>query len=224
MPPVEASIASWTSLGPARLSSNPSCPRKECAKTDRLVTRSFNASARAARTGNALAMTLAALRRTLDPADGDAIGLVEAALSAHSQLKRDVGDSMAAAVLRRRQVWLAQTPLPEAIRRELLNHFVAPGHVFHPESQAVSDRTEPSSRYNGSLSFHRFPKNPILRAQWIQKIRRTGFEVTNHTKRLFTLETFVQLEQLHREANTGWCVGAKRETGESRALLRPRRA
>ena len=39
-----------------------------------------------------------------------------------------------------------------------------------------------SSRYNGSLSFHRFPKNPILRAQWIQKIRRTGFEVTNHTK------------------------------------------
>ncbi|CAL8274789.1 unnamed protein product [Gadus morhua 'NCC'] len=81
MPPVEASIASWTSLGPARVSSNPSCPCKECAKKDRLVTRSFNASARAARTGNALASTLAALRRTLDPADGDAMGLVEAALS-----------------------------------------------------------------------------------------------------------------------------------------------
>ncbi|CAL8406948.1 unnamed protein product [Arctogadus glacialis] len=142
MPPVEASIASWTSLGPARVSSNPSCPRKECAKTDRLVTRSFNASARAARTGNALAMTLAALRRTLDPADGDAMGLVEAALSAHSQLTRDVGDSMAAAVLSRCQVWLAQTSLPEAIRTELLNLPVAPGHVFHPESQAVLDRTE----------------------------------------------------------------------------------
>ncbi|CAL8362208.1 unnamed protein product [Boreogadus saida] len=84
MLPVEVSIASWTFLGPARASSNPCCPRKECAKTDRLVTSSFNASARAARTGNALAMTLAALRRTLDPADGDAMGLVEAALSAHS--------------------------------------------------------------------------------------------------------------------------------------------
>ncbi|CAL8391684.1 unnamed protein product [Gadus morhua 'NCC'] len=108
MPPVEESIASWTSLGPARVSSNPSCPRKECAKTDRLVTRSFNASARAARTGNALAMTLAALRRTLDPADGDAMGLVEAALSAHSQLTRDVGDLMAAAVLCRRQSQLDQ--------------------------------------------------------------------------------------------------------------------
>ncbi|CAL8350747.1 unnamed protein product [Boreogadus saida] len=59
MPPVEASIASWTSLGPARVSSNLSCPCKECAKADRMVTRSFNASARAACTGNALAMTLA---------------------------------------------------------------------------------------------------------------------------------------------------------------------
>ena len=87
-------------------------------------------------------MTLAALRRTLDPADGDAMGLVEAALSAHSQLTRDVGDSMAAAVLCRRQVWLAQTSLPEAIRTELLNLPVAPGHAFHPESQAVFDRTE----------------------------------------------------------------------------------
>ena len=142
MPPVEALIASLTPLGPARVSSNPSCPRKECAKTDRLVTRSFNASARAARTGNALAMTLAALRRTLDPADGDAMGLVEAALSAHSQLTRDVGDSMAAAVLCRRQVWLAQTSLPEAIRTELLNLPVTPGHVFHPETQTVLDRTE----------------------------------------------------------------------------------
>ncbi|CAL8287194.1 unnamed protein product [Gadus morhua 'NCC'] len=142
MPPVEALIASLTPLGPARVSSNPSCPRKECAKTDRLVTRSFNASARAARTGNALAMTLAALRRTLDPADGDAMGLVEAALSAHAQLTRDVGDSMAAAVLCRRQVWLAQTSLPEAIRTELLNLPVTPGHVFHPETQTVLDRTE----------------------------------------------------------------------------------
>ncbi|CAL8361515.1 unnamed protein product [Arctogadus glacialis] len=87
-------------------------------------------------------MALVALRRTLDPADVDPMGLVEVALSAHSQLTRDVGDSMAAAVLWRRQVWLAQTSLPEAIRTELLNLPVAPGHVFHPESQAVLDRTE----------------------------------------------------------------------------------
>ncbi|CAL8270828.1 unnamed protein product [Arctogadus glacialis] len=141
MPPVEASIASWTSLGPARVSSPSKVAHIECAKTDRLVTRSFNASARAARTGNALAMTLAALRRMLDPADGEAMGLLEAALSAHSQLTRDVGDSMAAAVLCRHQVWLAQTSLPEAIRTELLNLPVVPGHVFNPETQAVLDLT-----------------------------------------------------------------------------------
>ena len=39
-----------------------------------------------------------------------------------------------------------------------------------------------SSRYNSSLSFHCFPKNSSLRAQWIHKIKRTGFIVTNHTK------------------------------------------
>ncbi|CAL8362128.1 unnamed protein product [Arctogadus glacialis] len=88
---------------------------------------------------------------TLVPADGDAMGLVEAALSAHSQLTRDVGDSMAAAVLCRRQVWLAQTSLPEAIRTELLNLPVAPGHVFHPETQAVLDRTE---RNSGPAGLH----------------------------------------------------------------------
>ena len=39
-------------------------------------------------------------------------------------------------------VWLAQTSLPEAIRTELLNLPVAPGHVFHPETKVVLDRTE----------------------------------------------------------------------------------
>ncbi len=52
MPPVERVIAAWTALGPVRASNNPRCPRKECAKIDRLVLRSFNAAARAARTGN----------------------------------------------------------------------------------------------------------------------------------------------------------------------------
>lgn len=142
MPPVEASIASWTSLGPAHLSSNPRCPGKECAKTDRLATRTFNAAARAARMGNAMAISLAALRRTLPPDDQDAKALLDAALTSHSQLTRDVGDAMASSVLCRRQVWLAQTKLTEAIRTELLSLPVTPGHVFHPDSQGVLDRAE----------------------------------------------------------------------------------
>ncbi|CAM4625785.1 unnamed protein product [Leuciscus chuanchicus] len=39
-----------------------------------------------------------------------------------------------------------------------------------------------SSRYNSELSFHRFPKHNGIRAQWLHKIRRTGFSVTPHTK------------------------------------------
>ncbi|CAL8346334.1 unnamed protein product [Gadus morhua 'NCC'] len=40
------------------------------------------------------------------------------------------------------EVWLGQTSLPEAIRTELLNLPVAPGHVFNPETQAMLDLTE----------------------------------------------------------------------------------
>ncbi|KAJ8001185.1 hypothetical protein DPEC_G00188670 [Dallia pectoralis] len=68
MPPVEQEIASWTTLGPAYASANPRCP-KECAKTDRLISRSFNSTARAARTGNALAILLTALGKTLQSSD-----------------------------------------------------------------------------------------------------------------------------------------------------------
>lgn len=39
-----------------------------------------------------------------------------------------------------------------------------------------------NSRYSSELSFHCFPKVKNIRAQWIQKIRRTGFSVTKHTK------------------------------------------
>lgn len=65
MPPVEQAIAEWTTLGPFHASANPRCPRKEFAKTDRLVSQSFNAIACAAPTGNALAILLSALRITI---------------------------------------------------------------------------------------------------------------------------------------------------------------
>lgn len=144
MPPVEQEIASWTTLGPAYTSANPRCPKKECAKTDRLISRSFNATARAARTGNALAILLAALRKTVSADDQDSRNLVDSALAAHSQLTRDVGEAMSSAVLCRRQVWLAQTSLPETIRSELMNLPVIPGHVFNSDSQEVLDRAERS--------------------------------------------------------------------------------
>ncbi|KAK7938527.1 hypothetical protein WMY93_001853 [Mugilogobius chulae] len=35
-----------------------------------------------------------------------------------------------------------------------------------------------SARFNKMLSFHWFPKDPVLRDQWLLKIRREGFKVT----------------------------------------------
>ncbi len=144
MPPVEQTIAAWTAVGPVRASANPRCPSKECAKTDHLISLSFNASARAAGTGNDLAILLAALRKTIDTEDQDSKNLVDSALAAHSQLTCDVGEAMSSAILCHRQIWLAQSALPDALKGELMNLPVVPGQVFHSDSQEVLDRAERS--------------------------------------------------------------------------------
>lgn len=76
--------------------------------------------------------------------DLDSKNLVDSALAAHSQMTLDVGEAMSSAILCRRQIWLTQTSLPEAIRSELMNLPVMPGHVFKSDSQEVLDRAEHS--------------------------------------------------------------------------------
>ncbi len=51
--------------------------------------------------------------------DWDVLGLVEAALATHVQLSRDIGASMSCAILSHRQIWFAQTSLPDNFRKEL---------------------------------------------------------------------------------------------------------
>lgn len=160
MPKVEQDMAALTALGPDRVSDNPRCPKKECDKTDRLVCGTYNAAARAARSGNALAILLAALRKSIggDQADQDTRNLIDSALSVHSQLTRDVGKAMASAMQTRRQVWLAQMfNLPQNMRKQLQNMPVVPGHVFHPGSQEALDRAERSfqTRQNVRRTFGR---------------------------------------------------------------------
>ncbi|CAM4691323.1 unnamed protein product [Leuciscus chuanchicus] len=51
-----------------------------------------------------------------------------------------------------------------------------------------------SSRYNSEVSFHRFPHQPEVRAQWLVKIRRENFTPTDNTRvcsRHFKLEDFI---------------------------------
>ncbi len=142
MPSVEREIAALTTLGPDRVTDNPRCPGKEYQKIDRLMCQAYNAASRAAQSGNALEIVLAALRKVIRSEDRDALNLVDAALITHSQLTRDIGASMSSAILARRQIWLAQTSLPETIRKELTNMPVMPGRVFHPDSQSLLDTAD----------------------------------------------------------------------------------
>ena len=151
MPPVEREMAALTSLGPERVTANPRCPVKECHKTDGLVCRAYNAATRAARSGNVLAILLAAIRKTVSSEEQDTLTLIDGALVTHAQLTSDVGVAMSSAMLARRQVWLAQTTLPENIRKELTNLPVVPGRVFHPDSQGVLDKAEKSRRTRDSV-------------------------------------------------------------------------
>ncbi|XP_030272829.1 uncharacterized protein LOC115581680 [Sparus aurata] len=120
MPPVEREMAALTSLGPERVTANPRCPVKECEKTDRLVCRSYNAATRAAHSGNALAILLAALRRTANPEDQDTMSLIDSALVTHSQLTRDVGVVMSSAMMSRRQIWACWTKLNSLAALEIV--------------------------------------------------------------------------------------------------------
>ena len=79
------------------------------------------------------------------------MSLVDSALITPSQLTRDVGAAMSSAVLARRQVWLAQTSLPEGVRKDLIKMAVVPGKVFHPDSQGVFDSAEQSRRTRESV-------------------------------------------------------------------------
>ena len=70
---------------------------------------------------------------------------MDTALSALAQMTRDVGSAMSWAILARRQIWLAQTALPESVRAELINMPVLPAKVFHPDSQSVLDKAQESA-------------------------------------------------------------------------------
>jgi hypothetical protein len=151
MPSVEREIAALTTLGPDKVTDNPRCPGKECQKTDRLMSQAYNAATRAARSGNALAIVLAALRKVVNKEEHDMMSLIDTALITHSQLTRDIGASMSSAILARRQIWLAQTSLPDAIKKDLTNMPVVPGRIFHTDSQSLLDSADQARRRRESV-------------------------------------------------------------------------
>ncbi len=83
-----------------------------------------------------------ALFKIISQEDWDVLGLVEAALATHVQLSRDIGASMSCAILSHREIWFAQTSLPDNFRKGMTYMPVTPGQVFHLDSQVTLDKAE----------------------------------------------------------------------------------
>lgn len=143
------------------MKANPCCSAKECERSDRLC-QSYNAATRAAWSGNAITVLLAALWRVGNPEDQDAISLIDSALVTHSHLTRDIGATMSSAMMLQRQIWLVQTFLPENIRKELTHMTIVPVQVFHPDSQGVLDEVEQPRRTRDCVQ-HTFSRAPLVR-------------------------------------------------------------
>ena len=135
-------MAALTSLGPSHVTDNPRCPVKECHKTDTLVCCSYNAAA--------LAILLEAIRKTVSPRIMTPwrwwIRLLLPTLNSRVTLAQQCPQQCW-----RRQVWLAQTTLPERIGKDLVKMPVVPGMVFHPDSQGLFESAEQSRQTRESV-------------------------------------------------------------------------
>lgn len=91
-----------------------------------------------------------------------------------------------------------------------------------------------SSRYNSEVSFHRFPLQPEVRAQWLVRIRRDNFTPTDNTRvcgRHFKQEDFISTTKGCRKLVQGavpclfewnnFCLSAPRRNVWERCPKRP---
>ena len=146
MPPVERDIALLTSLPPEKVSHNPAHSSMDGKAADKLLSLAFNASMRAARAGNLLAILLAAARRQVGGDNARLVETLTAALSVQSYVTRDIGDSLGRTVRLRRHLWLAETALPAAVRSQLVALPVEPDRVFHTSTRAALEQTGEARR------------------------------------------------------------------------------
>lgn len=154
MPAVEPAIASLIVSPEEALRQNVRCPRPQCRVTDDLLTRAYNAGARAGRLGNSLAHLLFALSASLQEEAGaaSATGFSDAALQAFALMTRELGRVMSFLIQTRRQVWLAQSALTEACRRALRSIPVEPGVLFGSAALEALERTIQARQTRHQLS------------------------------------------------------------------------
>ena len=143
MPAVEPGIASLIVSPDEALRQETRCPRPQCRITDDLLTRAYDAGARAGRMGNSLSHLMLALSASLREGNPgtDSVTLCDASLEAFGLMSRELGRMMSTLVQTRRQVWLSQSNLTEASRRTLRSLPVEPGAVFGPAAQEALEST-----------------------------------------------------------------------------------
>lgn len=143
MPAIEPAIASLIVSPEEALRPTVRCPRPQCRVTDDLLTRTYNAGARAGRLGNSLAHLMFALSASLQEGSvsANSVAFSDAALQAFALLTRELGRMMSFLCQTRRQVWLAQSHLTDACRKTLRCIPVEPGVLFGPAALEALQRT-----------------------------------------------------------------------------------
>lgn len=143
MPAIEPAIASLIVSPDEALRQNARCPSPQCRVTDDLLTRAYDAGARAGRIGNSLSHIMLALSASLQANSVDVVprSLSDASLYAFGLITRELGRMMSILVQTRRQVWLAQANLTEASRRTLRSLPVEPGELFGSAALEALERT-----------------------------------------------------------------------------------
>lgn len=162
MPTVEPCIASLIISPDEALRQVVRCPNPECRRTDDLLGRTYSATASLGRVGNSLAHLLLAMHTSLSStADATVTELMNASLQALGAIASDCGRALGLLVQARRQVWLAQSPLPEPCRNSLRALPLLPGQIFGPAAQEALERrmlvSETRNRLIGSRPVFRRP-------------------------------------------------------------------
>lgn len=142
MPAVDPCVASLVVSPDEAVRPQVRCPSKACRRTDDDLVRAYNHAARIGRIDNTISHLLLAAQSSLLQADSDPAlrEAIEATLQGVGFMTQELGRLMAVLVRARRQVWLSQTPLPDACRATLRELPLMPGQLFGPAAKDALER------------------------------------------------------------------------------------
>lgn len=174
MPAVDPCVASLVVSPDEAVRPQVRCPSKACRRTDDDLVRAYNHAARIGRIDNTISHLLLAAQSSLLKADSDPAvrEAIEATLQGVGFMTQELGRLMAVLVRARRQVWLSQTPLPDACRATLRELPLIPGQLFGPAAKDALERralvSETRKQQVGLSQVTRFraPQPPALRREF----------------------------------------------------------